>query len=186
MPKINKTKYALLGMLNMGPSSGYDLKRYCDFSISNFWNENYAHIYPVLRQMEDEGLVTKETEFNKGRPPKNIYTITENGKKKLNKWLITPVEDDPTRNELLLKIFFSGETPDENIIKIIMQKKEENEKLLDKYTRLENQLTSEEPYKGSKELPLWLATVRYGIMGSRFMIDWCTETLKSLKEMNMN
>ena len=58
---VNKTKYAILGVLDTFPGSGYDIKKYCDKSISYFWNENFGHIYPVLKQMENEGLVSKKS-----------------------------------------------------------------------------------------------------------------------------
>ncbi|AKA68713.1 PadR family transcriptional regulator [Clostridium scatologenes] len=60
MAKINKTKYALLGVLTLSSGSGYDIKKFCDSSIGHFWNENYGHIYPVLKKMEEEELITKK------------------------------------------------------------------------------------------------------------------------------
>ena len=54
MAKINKTKYALLGVLSIMSGSGYDIKKFCDSSIGYFWNENYGHIYPMLQRLEDE------------------------------------------------------------------------------------------------------------------------------------
>ena len=54
MAKINKTKYAILGVLSQMSGSGYDIKKCCDTSIAYFWNENYGHIYPVLKKMEEE------------------------------------------------------------------------------------------------------------------------------------
>ncbi|MGA9048227.1 MAG: PadR family transcriptional regulator, partial [Dehalococcoidia bacterium] len=47
MPKINKTKYAILGLLSLKPASGYDLKKTVDWNIGFFWNENFGHIYPI-------------------------------------------------------------------------------------------------------------------------------------------
>ena len=52
MPKENKTKYAILGLLSLAPMSGYDIKIITDNSIGHFWNENFGHIYPVLGRME--------------------------------------------------------------------------------------------------------------------------------------
>ncbi len=51
MATTNKSRYALLGVLCMKPGSGYDIKKFCDKTISHFWNENYGHIYPVLKQL---------------------------------------------------------------------------------------------------------------------------------------
>ena len=57
MPKNNNTKYALLGILSLFPASGYDIKKFCDWSLTHFWNENYGHIYPVLKLMQDERVM---------------------------------------------------------------------------------------------------------------------------------
>ena len=43
----NKSRFAILGILNIQPSSGYDIKKYCDTVISGIWNENFGHIYPT-------------------------------------------------------------------------------------------------------------------------------------------
>ncbi|MDF2869325.1 MAG: hypothetical protein K0R05_900 [Anaerocolumna sp.] len=56
----NKTRYAILGILSIHSGTGYDIKKYCDTVISNFWNENFGHIYPVLNQLLSEGLIQTE------------------------------------------------------------------------------------------------------------------------------
>jgi PadR family transcriptional regulator, regulatory protein AphA len=116
MAKSNKTRYALLGVLASGPASGYDIKKFCDKSISHFWNENYGHIYPVLKELETEGFITGEMLSNKGRPPRTVYSITQQGREELRSWLMMPVESQPMRHELLLKLTFAGNAPPENII----------------------------------------------------------------------
>ena len=55
--------------------------------------------------MEEEELITKEVKQTEGRPSKNVFSITEKGKEELKKWLMLPVEQEPIRSELLLKIF---------------------------------------------------------------------------------
>ena len=151
MAKVNKTKYALLGVFSLMAGSGYDIKKFCDSSISYFWNENYGHIYPVLKTMEQEGLITKQVEQTEGRPSKNVYSITEKGREELEKWLILPVEHEPLRSELLLKIFWSKNIPIKNIIKKFKQEKEESEKILLQYSEIENSLKSD-MYQISKKI----------------------------------
>src|SRR5271157_2533087 len=102
MPRTNTTRYALLGVLRIAPFSGYDIKKLCDMSISYFWSENYGHIYPMLRKLEAEGLVTKESQQTQGRPPKNVYRITQKGTDELREWLLKPAQDHPMRFELML------------------------------------------------------------------------------------
>ena len=40
MAKTNKTELALLGMLNLEPMSGYDLRHEIEESIGYFWQES--------------------------------------------------------------------------------------------------------------------------------------------------
>lgn len=183
MPKINKTKYAILGVLSMKPCSGYDIKKFCDQSISHFWNENFGHIYPVLRQMEEEGLLTKETEYTEGKPPRNVYSITRKGEKALKEWLMLPVEHYPARSELLLKMFFAENIPVENIIQKVEEEKERSIRHLERYLEIEKKLLNSERAKNDKSLLLWLASVRCGISGARFMIEWCRETIESFQSL---
>ena len=106
MSRSGRTGQALLGFLTWGPMSGYDLKKVIDGSISNFWSESYGQIYPVLKKLEAEGRVTCR-EGQEGGRKRNVYAITEAGSAELDAWLAEPPEDQPSRNELLLKLFFA-------------------------------------------------------------------------------
>jgi PadR family transcriptional regulator, regulatory protein AphA len=182
MAKINKTKYAILGILSNRSGSGYDIKKMCDSSIGHFWNENFGHIYPVLQKMEEEELITKEVKKTEGRPSKNVFSITEKGKKELEKWLMLPIEKEPTRSELLLKIFLSKDIPTKNIMETIQKEKEDAKKNIQKYLEIENFLNSGEFQVEKKNLVLWLSTIRFGKHADEMKIKWCEETLEDLEE----
>ena len=180
MAKVNKTKYALLGILSSISGSGYDIKKVCDSSIGHFWNENYGHIYPVLQKMEEEDLITKEVKQTEGRPSKNVFSITGKGKEELEKWLMLPVEKGPTRSELLLKIFLSKDIPVKYIIEKIQKEKEESEMNLQKYLELEKFFNSNEVEVDKKNLVLWISTIKFGKHGEETKIKWCEETMEAL------
>jgi PadR family transcriptional regulator AphA len=186
MAQINRTKYAILGVLSIKPGSGYDIKKFCDASISHFWNENFGHIYPVLKQMEREGLVTKETERTAGRPGRNVFSITAQGRKELAAWLIQPVEYTPGRSELLLKLAFGKNVPLERTIAQIEQVKERNIRKLKEFRSYETAL-AEDPNSGSSEGYLyWLATLRYGIYSTEVTVRWCEETIQALRSQKIS
>ena len=182
MAKVNKTKYALLGILSNISGSGYDIKKVCDSSIGHFWNENYGHIYPVLQKMEEEDLITKEVKQTEGRPAKNVYSITQKGKEDLEGWLMLPVEQQPVRSELLLKIFLSKDIPVKNIIEKIKKTKEDCERDLQKYSEIEELFSSGKIQADKKNLVLWTSTINYGRQGEEAQIKWCEETIKALEE----
>lgn len=181
MSKVNKTKYALLGVLSLMSGSGYDIKKFCDSSIGHFWNENYGHIYPVLQRMEEEELITKKVEQTEGRPSKNVYSITEKGREELEKWLMLPVEHEPIRSELLLKIFWSKNIPVENTIEKLQKLKEDCERNLQQYLKVEDLLNSHKKEIHKKNLVLWLTTLNYGKHDEESKIKWCEETIEALE-----
>ena len=180
MPRESTTRYAILGLLSLTPCSGYDIKKMADMSISHFWSENYGNIYPVLRVLEAEGLVERESGQTPGRPPKSVYCITEQGSRELYDWLMRPAETHPFRNELLLKIFFSGDVPFPVIKESLKRESEKQAANLETYHGIEEMLKNNEPYKSQKALPLWLATVDYGKRAAVAAVEWCEATIQSL------
>ena len=173
----------MLGALSISPMSGYDIKKFSDISISHFWNENYARIYPVLKEMEKEGLVTKITKRTAGRPERNIYSITAKGSEELNEWLLQPIQYRPPREELLLKLFFSSKVPVENLREKIRAEKEKYQKLIEEFERIESIITTVRKTKNQKGLPLWLTTINFGKCHGEAVIKWCNQTLKTLETM---
>jgi PadR family transcriptional regulator, regulatory protein AphA len=183
MPAKSKTRYALLGILNLYPMSGYDLKKFCDQVVSQFWNENYAHIYPVLRELEKEGLATTQTAQTEGRPVKRIYSITEKGKEELKAWLLEPAEALPRRYEFILKLFFSADVPAEHLTGVIRQYREINRQDLEMYRWNEKEAVEGITDENEKSRKLILMTISCGRYESEAMIKWCDETLEILKGM---
>ena len=90
MSLVNKSIYAILGILSIQPSTGYDIKRYSDKVLSGFWNENFGHIYPTLKKMIESGLIENVPGEVEDRKIK--YAITEKGKGELKKWLSEEIQ----------------------------------------------------------------------------------------------
>ncbi len=102
-------RYALLGFLNLGPMTGYDLKKQLDRSTQNFWHAGLNQIYPTLKKMDDEGWITSSLEPQDGRPDRVVYQLSETGRQELLEWLAEPLGELPRgRHSGLLKLFFSG------------------------------------------------------------------------------
>ena len=51
MPRKSSSNYAILGLLAIEPMSGYDIRKFVREVLSNFWNESYGSIYPVLAEL---------------------------------------------------------------------------------------------------------------------------------------
>ena len=72
-------RFIILGLLGIEPMSGYDIKKWVDMSFRYFWEIGYGQIYPTLRRLEEEGLVTMKIDHEQGGPEKKIYTISDSG-----------------------------------------------------------------------------------------------------------
>lgn len=101
------TMLAILGILTIGPHTGYDIKQHMEQSTQYFWKENYGQIYPGLAELLKNKDVAVRVQRQDGKPDKKIYSITEQGKQLLNNWLSQPMEHMVMlkKNELLLKVF---------------------------------------------------------------------------------
>lgn len=179
--KETKSKYALLGMLSIHPMSGYDIKKRIEESISNFWTESYGQIYPVLKSLVAEKLVTKTVERGSGKPDRHVYALTERGRKELQQWLTEGITPKVERNELLLKLFFGEEAPVETAIKHVEQFRELQHQLLKKYKAIEKEIKVK--YADNSNLPFWLLTVRYGERVAQALLGWCDEAIVKLNRM---
>ena len=178
MAKENTSKYAVMGVLSIYPSSGYDIKKFMECSTSNFWSESYGQIYPILKQLVEEGLADRHTEKQEGKPEKYIYTLTEQGKEELRDWLSESVESAVERNELLLKLFFGEHIPLEKNKEHIHAFQELQSHLLAKYEGIERELVA--AVQDDVTFSYRVMTVRYGIHRCRALLIWCDETLATL------
>ena len=65
--------------------SGYELSSEFESALNEFWNAKHSQIYPELRKLTEEGMITFETAITGNVLEKKIYTITEAGKKVFSK-----------------------------------------------------------------------------------------------------
>ena len=177
MPRENKTKYAVLGLLAYAPLSGYDIRRIYERSLGNFWSESYGHIYPILKRLEDEGLATGAVQRQSGKPDRTVYTITDLGREELHRWLAQPLDPHKERVELLLKVFHGWEVGPDAMVELVRQKRAEHEALLRRYDQYDQDMTA----RPEPPTPYWLMTVSCGRHMSEAWLAWCDETLEKLE-----
>lgn len=184
MSRKSKTRYAILVMLSIEPMSGYDMKKFTNEVISNFWSESYGQIYTNLKILIEEGLVTgKEIEEGK-KPYKTVYEITPQGSQVLGEWLCEPVSTQVPRDELSLKLFVGPLIPLEVSLQHILTHREQQEQQLDKLKKailkMEKEVPNEVPYKA-----YWLSGSRLGILVREARLKWCDE-MESMIRGQMN
>src|SRR5881409_1423537 len=112
-------KHALLGFINYGPMTGYELKKCFDTSVAHFWNAELSQIYPTLKHMEAEGLVEMSVDVQEDRPNRKVYAITDAGRGELTDRLAQPAEPEQLREPLLIKVFFGAAVPKRELIQVL-------------------------------------------------------------------
>jgi PadR family transcriptional regulator AphA len=173
------TPHALLGMLSVGPGSGYDLKKRIEGSIAHFWSESYGQIYPMLAQLAEEGLAERTHERQQGKPDRQVYALTPSGREELAQWLATPAKHEGFRSELLLKLFLGGRAGVEVNVRHVEEFQRWQRALLDRYAAVRKGLRE----SAHPDQPYWLITLSFGEHRCRALLQWCDETLRTLRRL---
>ncbi|MBS0350264.1 MAG: PadR family transcriptional regulator [Proteobacteria bacterium] len=171
----NKTQYAILGALSIHPMSGYEIKKMMESSTNYFWTESNGQLYPTLAKLAKAKLVTVEKQML-GAKLRKVYSLTQIGKKKLQKWLTEDVESYPQRNELLLKIFYGQNVIPEISTNHIKKYSEKCEAALKIYQNIETKL--EAAVKKKEQSVYCLLTVKAGVKHAQTELEWCHEAMR--------
>ena len=184
---IEKERYdvlvcdSILGILNLAPSTGYDIKKYCDHVLSGFWNENFGHIYPTLKTLQGEGLIEVMTEEKSDK--KIRYRITLEGKKELEKWLLEDTVLQPTRSEFMLKLIFSSALPREQVIQNLDQYKKVHEEKIAQYQVMLRDLEQGIPEFTKERVCFNKIMLRRGLFSDEAVVQWCEESIEALQRL---
>ena len=180
MPRVNRTQYAILGMLLAGPRSGYDLKQDFEEQISHFWSESLGQIYPTLKKLSDEKLVSVSLKRRKGRPERKEYRITKKGETVFREWLQQPAQPIRRRNELLLKVFFGEAMEPENVLQHIQQLHAVEMKTQELYKHYANEIETREASPARRLY--WRLALSSGSHINQARLAWCEESIKAVKK----
>lgn len=163
-------------MLLQAPGSGYTLRRRIEQTVGNFWHESFGQLYPALNALSKDGLIEGTSEALNARDT-TVWSITPAGREALATWLTRPPQPQRERNELLLKLSFAELAP-EAVKQHIEAARVE---AVEDAARLQGlrALVSARA-QGHNTLPLWLATIDYGIAGQQAMATWCEQAAAAL------
>jgi PadR family transcriptional regulator AphA len=176
----NRSLFAILGLLSLGPSTGYELRKLSERSIQHFWREGYGQIYPSLKELEARGWASRRVEEGQRRPDRQTYSLTHAGHEALRVWLEQPAQSEGPRVEVLLKLFFGRQATLAVNLEHVREHRQLHRQLLEVYAATEAYLRKEKA--GRPDLKYWLLSLSYGRHRSRAICDWCEEALASLEE----
>ncbi|SHM77516.1 PadR family transcriptional regulator [Gracilibacillus kekensis] len=179
MKEYNNTTYAILGILTTGCKSGYAIKQLMDQSLTHFWKISYGQIYPTLKQLTANELVTVTNTQQDGKPDRKEYDLTPKGLNALKNWLSQPIEQIPVeRNEVLLKLFFGKHQSTEQNRMQLEDYKRKLEERLQTYHAIAHSIQTH--HENDPNAQYWLFTLDYGKRTTVAAIDWCEATIKAI------
>jgi DNA-binding PadR family transcriptional regulator len=107
------TKTLCLGALTFQEGTGYDIKKLFETAFSHFQSAGYGSIYPALRQLEQEGLVSCRVEPGEKHPDRKLFRITAAGQAAFARELAATPAQEQLRSDFLALLFFAHLLPTE-------------------------------------------------------------------------
>ncbi len=176
-------KHGILGLLNYGSMSGYDIMRTFKNSLDFFWTAQTSQIYRELQTLKKKGWVTDQNVVQSGKPDKKLFSITESGKEELNRWLAEEDTGFETRSPIMMKTFFRGEKSiDENIEFFSRIQRSCGEFMSEMSGPPKNISMYEQAVKNPMISMYWKMTIKYGVMYIQTLNEWAGQCIKELEE----
>jgi PadR family transcriptional regulator AphA len=164
--------WVILGLLALGPYSGYEIKQAVDRSTRFFWAASYGQIYPELQRLERDGLVAGESAPT-GARRRRVFTITQAGRDALRDWLHGESTTIEYRDESLLRLFFADVLPREEALGLLAARAAGHRA----YAELLRQIDAR-PGRDPDFVDLVL---RWGIEFNDWGAEWCERHLRRLR-----
>lgn len=94
-------RHALLALLDEGPTYGLRLRQEFQARTGEAWPLNVGQVYTTLQRLERDGFVAAA---DLGDAAQKAFAITADGRRELERWLATPPDGTPPRDELVMKV----------------------------------------------------------------------------------
>jgi PadR family transcriptional regulator AphA len=176
-------EHAILGFLNYGTSSGYDLKKMFDASVKHFWTADQSQIYRSLSRLVEKGWAEIRLVEQTKRPDRKEYSITIAGREELRWWLSTPVPSEETRIAALIQVFFAAQLSDEEAITILTGIADQLRGKLHDLNKVPMVSAKySEKVKSPRDTFFWMLTLDLGIRSVEAQLAWAEDAITRIKD----
>lgn len=174
-------KYAILGLLIKRPMTGYELAKEFNFELAEFWHASHSQIYPELKKLNSEGLVTFDVEISGDILEAKRYHITKEGELDFIQWLHKDDKIPRTQKDVFrLRMYFSNNLDPQTRIHLLENQRQQHLK------RMNTLLKTSEQYPEVPDLD----SDRFGdfivlkgaIMRQESIIKWIDLCIQYIKE----
>jgi DNA-binding PadR family transcriptional regulator len=91
---LTPLRLAILGLIDMQPQSGYDLKKVFETTPMGNFSSSPGAIYPALKSLGERGWIHGRPEHLETLRPRLVYSITDEGERILTAELERPVSHE--------------------------------------------------------------------------------------------
>lgn len=168
--RLTTSSYAVLGLLAIRPWAGYELTQQATRSLRFAWPKSERLLYAEPKKLVEHGLATAQEE-SVGQRTRTVYTITDEGRTALEKWMATPPEPPVLESEALLRLLFAENGTKEDLIAALDAMADEARELYEQVTTINTgYLDGEHPFPQRTHLSVLFATFQLELFD--LMMRW--------------
>ncbi len=172
-----------MGLLNYHPMTGYEIMLVFRDSLHFFWSAQTSQIYRELQTLEGRGWVDKTPVPQQGKPDKNLYAITAQGRDELLRWLSDGEPELNSHSSILMKTFFLGERSREENIRYFEGLKEYCGIFLESLGGAQEHVGQyRELIQDPGRTVYWEMTIDFGRRNMQMYMDWAQSCIDRLRE----
>lgn len=176
--RLPTTSYALLGLLALGPTSGYELADLVSRSIANFWPIEKSQVYGELHRLESLGYVEATHVAQAGAPDKRVHALLEEGERALDAWLEEAgYQRERVRNAFLVKVYFGWRMEHGRLEALLDEYRAEALAERDRLQAIVDRLAS------VPSAAFGRATAEFGLRHAQATVEWCDEMRAALPDL---
>ncbi len=175
---LSTLSLAILGLLSKNSCSGYDLRKVFLNTPMGLFSSSTGAIYPALKRCEKNGWLRGDIDNSTTLRPRQVFHLTEEGRKLLKKELSQPVgiEDAIQRSgDLILRFaFMDGMLGDDEIITFLEEYASAMETYLETLGGIKTSMPLDTPRCG-------FLALEHGLHSYRANALWARRTLKGFQ-----
>ena len=101
-------RHLVLGLLTQRPMSGYDIRKFLKSLSWLIGSPSSGSLYPALRGLLQNGLVTVDVIRSQDKPSRKVYSITEAGRQTLQEWVERPVAPGTALKAFVMRLILAS------------------------------------------------------------------------------
>lgn len=170
----------ILGLLTKKDLTTYDIKIAMDKSISRFYSNSFGSLNPAIKKLEKNELISCFESIENSRL-KKTYKITKLGKKSYKDWIKEPIKQGRLKDEVLIRIFFLGDSEKKQRQQLISNYLEELKHSKQELQHTKEEIETMELTTAQKEqVKYQLSTLQFGIDYIQFKEQWFQNLLQEI------